>query len=130
MKTSEAVNLANAIATIQNRNVTAKPKFGYALFLNAKNVLPIVEGFEASRRDLITANAKKDDNNEVQKGVGENGAETVQLDESKIVEFNAALTELLNTEVDVLMTKISIDLFPDIEPGLINLMAPMIEELA
>ena len=82
--------------------------------------------FNTTRVEIIKKYSETDENGELVQD--ENG--NVKLKEDKLNEFNAEITELLNTEVEINCEKISLAAIEDLDftPAEMTLLMPLIEE--
>jgi hypothetical protein len=106
MKTIEATAALDALNVIGNSGVSVPVKFAYAAVRNRRRIGDLVDVYVAKRLELLNEFGKKNEQGQL---VIANGQ--YQLSQAS-EQFNAAMQELGDTEVEVTLHKVPIEEFP------------------
>lgn len=124
VKISELLNSVETLQKLSQKDFKAKLAWQIARLL--KSAENEIQSFNETRMDLIRKYGEKDENG----GLVTDEHGNCRIIESKVVNFNNELNELINSTVEINANKIGIDQLENLDftPSEISILEPFIEE--
>jgi hypothetical protein len=127
MKISEAINLNQHINMLVNKPDKFNSNFGYALGKNGRRLNSVMTSYSKHVKKLVEKYADRDEKGEPILLDAANGNYMVK---TRFEEYQAAMQKFMETEVEITLHKIPMEMVPELPPAVVFNIMDMINNPA